>query len=532
MDAGPSRSRRYSESSKSEWSDSNADEDFEPGYRADDDENDLPHDPEMYDHVEGEPRTPRSKAKGKEKAGSATGTTSPVSPIRIRVDPLPSGAPLRQTSRSWTDLNMSIIVALISPIGNWLTGSDHVKHLCLLLLLVYYLHQLIEVPWQLYNKSRSRHLNVQKLHTGVDEVKSASHHAAELAASELRRLELFYLALSVFAPFLGAHLIRHIFTSMDVDSLSWFSQTLFVLATGVRPWSHLVERLQQRTSDLQDTVDTPLNAERHQAIDEALNVIVSRLDALEEAVQDVHARTDQMETTKEIHDDLTEAVGDLDRLVHRHERRMELARVAHNNRLSVLETGLQRLEERGKRSRVFQPSSQKGIEFSLHTDSTFFARMWEFFYYLSETMLAYVPSYMLKEHRTLRSSRSSSYSPLSSPPDSTDAFPPAPTSTPSPTLGMSMPYFNGTPLETIPEDSDSEDTYVSEISPSSPRTTTVKLKPLRRSRSRSLSASRRASEISPSYRARAIEFAAAVAGWPYRAAVGVLTSIMPSSLSN
>ena len=47
-------------------------------------------------------------------------------------------------SRSWSDLDPSMVVALVSPIGNWLTGSDHVKNLFLLLLLIFYLHQLIE----------------------------------------------------------------------------------------------------------------------------------------------------------------------------------------------------------------------------------------------------------------------------------------------------------------------------------------------------------------------------------------------------
>lgn len=47
-------------------------------------------------------------------------------------------------SRSWADLDPTMVVALVSPIGNWLTGSDHVKNLFLLLLLIFYLHQLIE----------------------------------------------------------------------------------------------------------------------------------------------------------------------------------------------------------------------------------------------------------------------------------------------------------------------------------------------------------------------------------------------------
>lgn len=45
---------------------------------------------------------------------------------------------------SWADLDLSIIVALVSPIGNWLTGGDHIKNLFLIILLIFYLHQIVE----------------------------------------------------------------------------------------------------------------------------------------------------------------------------------------------------------------------------------------------------------------------------------------------------------------------------------------------------------------------------------------------------
>ena len=48
------------------------------------------------------------------------------------------------SSSRWFGYDLSIVVALISPIGNMLTGGDHVKNILLLLLLIYYLHQLIE----------------------------------------------------------------------------------------------------------------------------------------------------------------------------------------------------------------------------------------------------------------------------------------------------------------------------------------------------------------------------------------------------
>jgi hypothetical protein len=44
----------------------------------------------------------------------------------------------------WYKPSVPVLLALAPPIGNWLTGGDHVKDLLLLLLLVFYLHQIVE----------------------------------------------------------------------------------------------------------------------------------------------------------------------------------------------------------------------------------------------------------------------------------------------------------------------------------------------------------------------------------------------------
>ena len=49
-----------------------------------------------------------------------------------------------ETSKGWYEFDLSVTIALVSPIGNWLTGGDHVKNLLLILLLIFYLHQIIE----------------------------------------------------------------------------------------------------------------------------------------------------------------------------------------------------------------------------------------------------------------------------------------------------------------------------------------------------------------------------------------------------
>ena len=49
-----------------------------------------------------------------------------------------------RSSSSLADLDLSIIIAVIAPLVNWLTGSDQLKNLFLILFLIVYLHQLVQ----------------------------------------------------------------------------------------------------------------------------------------------------------------------------------------------------------------------------------------------------------------------------------------------------------------------------------------------------------------------------------------------------
>ncbi len=48
------------------------------------------------------------------------------------------------SNRAWYEFDFSVVAALVSPVGNLLTGGDVVKNLLYILLLFLYLHQLIE----------------------------------------------------------------------------------------------------------------------------------------------------------------------------------------------------------------------------------------------------------------------------------------------------------------------------------------------------------------------------------------------------
>ncbi|KJA26608.1 hypothetical protein HYPSUDRAFT_63850 [Hypholoma sublateritium FD-334 SS-4] len=234
---------------------------------------------------------------------AARGAPSPRRPsINTNIPPYsyqkggsPSGSPLSPNSRAWYEFDLAVVVALVSPLGNWLTGTDHVKNLLLIVLLVFYLHQIIEVPWTLYQNARPRAPPPPSPADNTD----ADERAAALAASELRRFELFFLALTVASPLAGAALLRYATDALlGPAAVSWFSTALFVLATGLRPAAHLAERLAQRTTALHAAAahGAPQQTTAVRALEERIARLEAALEKTAEraarAADDAHAHVD------------------------------------------------------------------------------------------------------------------------------------------------------------------------------------------------------------------------------------------------
>ncbi len=82
-----------------------------------------------------------------ESSQELTGKTTTPSPKGRIADEFDVGNEFSKVpprSSSWADLDISIIVAVIAPLVNWLTGSDQIKNLFLVLFLIVYLHQLVQ----------------------------------------------------------------------------------------------------------------------------------------------------------------------------------------------------------------------------------------------------------------------------------------------------------------------------------------------------------------------------------------------------
>ncbi|KAH9916391.1 uncharacterized protein BXZ73DRAFT_81076 [Epithele typhae] len=232
----------------------------------------------------------------KESRGVAhPGTPRAASPVSAR------------KSTSWADLDLSIVVALVSPIANWLTGGDHVKNVFLIVLLIFYLHQIIEIPWQLYLSARPR--------------KSARRVAATptTTTSEFRarvprtrgtvRHEWLYLGLTVLSPLVGAGFLRSVLNALGDNDAYLGSPPLY------RTRLHVPS-----------SASTYWNAK-----------------------WEAPRRPEARRALRDVCDNLNEAIEELERAAKRSERKHDANRAAQNVRITSLENSLVQVEDRRKR---------------------------------------------------------------------------------------------------------------------------------------------------------------------------------------
>ena len=194
------------------------------------------------------------------------------------------------------------------------------------------------VPWNLYQLSRPR----RRAFPPPNQDASTEDRYCRLASSELRSLELFYLTVTVLSPLMGALFLRTIMNTLSPTSISWFSISLFVLATGLRPWRHVIERLQERTTDLHDIVHyPPSDMEKAQS---QLDLLSEKVAMLEAELKVTKARLETI--SAEIYEHVEVTYDAMEKVVRRQEKRTEATKGALETRLSRVEKDVDILLER------------------------------------------------------------------------------------------------------------------------------------------------------------------------------------------
>jgi len=217
---------------------------------------------------------------------------------------------------------------------------------------------LLQVPWELYHAARERqpHPSFRSLNLPEHEEEATIRVQMRLAATELQRHEFAYLFISIVTPFVGAALLRSVLGLVNgVDSISWFSTTLFVLAAGVRPWGHLISRLRERTTSLHDTVHYP-SPDTQFIPASRLQAVVDRVGSLEQELSTMKRAMAVRAYVEEMHADLSSAFQDTERAMRKQERKSESARISYDTRFAALEKAVSRIERaRGEKARISVP---------------------------------------------------------------------------------------------------------------------------------------------------------------------------------
>jgi hypothetical protein len=157
-----------------------------------------------------------------------------------------------------------------------------------------------------------------------------------------------YLCLAALTPFLGVFFLRTvILTITGEDALPWFSTTVFVLASSLRPWSHIVSRLRHRVRDLHEAIHYP-SPESQLIADSRIRAILNHVEELERELERVKRTMVLGHAVKEAHDEIFDALEDVERSVKKQDRKVEMNKTLTETRLSEVEAIISRLETEGK----------------------------------------------------------------------------------------------------------------------------------------------------------------------------------------
>lgn len=193
----------------------------------------------------------------------------------------------------------------------------------------------ISVPWSLYLASRPR----RAPRTLPQEYYSTADKYHRAALSELHTLEIFYLTLSVLSPFLGATLLRTVVVSFTGPStVSWFSLSLFVLATGMRPWKHAIQRLRERSTDLHTIIHYPPSDTQK------MEALIARVAQLEAELK--FSRKQSKSFNSDMDERVDYAIESMERATRRQEKKAEVSKAFVEGRLMKLEQNVEALLER------------------------------------------------------------------------------------------------------------------------------------------------------------------------------------------
>lgn len=244
-----------------------------------------------------------------------------------------------------------LLIAVLPPVGAVLGGhADAWSDAILLILASFWLYQFLRVPHDMYHAARTRRI----LRADADERDEAEgavneesdparqqefsrrRRERQEATLELQRAEMLSLIFLVLSPLAGAWLLTWMMDAFTDGNryLNRFNIRLFMLASGIKPWSHAISLFRQRLLHLQEVVHYPSSRV------EALNRRIGRLESDLSTLRKLVATKSDVSLLR---DGIDVPLTQLSRNMRKYEKKEEHLRLSAEDKFSLVESRLEDL---------------------------------------------------------------------------------------------------------------------------------------------------------------------------------------------
>ncbi|KAK3807230.1 MAG: hypothetical protein J3Q66DRAFT_357019 [Benniella sp.] len=253
----------------------------------------------------------------------ASSSSERVRPSSHDTSDYPSGA------HSWP-----ILFAVIPPLGALVFGKAEIfSDILTLLLIAFFLYNIIKVPWELYYAARSRRVLLSSVTANAGPVDPVQEKRRQVAAASLWRQEFLSLVLVLASPFLGGWTLQYLktFFSSYEDYLSSLNIELFIIASGIRPLMLLVSLLKARALHLQELVHYP---------DSDVETLKKKIASIEAELNSLRRGFATKRDVIQVQDSVEPTLHQLTKQIKRHDKKENLLRSYTEERFANIDEKL------------------------------------------------------------------------------------------------------------------------------------------------------------------------------------------------
>ncbi|CEG78752.1 hypothetical protein RMATCC62417_13314 [Rhizopus microsporus] len=243
-----------------------------------------------------------------------------------------------------------ILLAGVPTLGAFFAGSSEIwSDFIMILLILFYVYKWMTVPWSYYESARIRRVIHQQssveLKAGPKAEEAAylrklqtEREKQQSIHAELRRHELAGLVWVVLSPLIAGYTLqysRYFFANTD-KYISAFNITVFTLAASIKPLSHVIFLLQERTLYLQNEA----------AFSETeIEMLQSRIRFLEKEIDVLRRAYATKKDLGQITEDINPTLQQLTKTLHRFEKRDNALRTWSQQHFTAIEQKVKEFDQ-------------------------------------------------------------------------------------------------------------------------------------------------------------------------------------------